>query len=140
MKITIKEILASSQSLGRIGELKLNTVLKFRLGRVIKQIHKVLDDVEESRKNTIEEAGGKINKSTGLYEFPSPEVEEKVNQDLKSLSEEEVEITFDKFSEESFATLEISSIDTANCMWLFTEPAEKSDAEDNLKQENAATA
>jgi hypothetical protein len=122
MKLKINEILSSANSLGNIGAVKVNTALKFRLARVIKQVQEALKDVDE-QKVALFKREGSLNADKTGYDFPNEEVEKRVEAELKALGKEEVEITFDKFSEDTFAKLEIASIDIANCMWLFAEPS-----------------
>lgn len=136
MKITIKELLLSQPSLQVIGSLKLNTAVKFRLGRIIKQVTDVLSEIEEQRVSLCKDNGGtkrQIALPNGIqeyWEFKEPDSEDKVNAEFKELTKVEVEIVFDKFTEESFEKLEFSSNDTANCLWLFKEP-KPADAENS---------
>jgi hypothetical protein len=127
MRLKVSEIISSANSLSTIGSVKVNTALKFRLARIIKQVQKVLADVEQAKKSLIEEKGGVLPEGQTTYKFPSAEIEKEVVKEIEGLADEEVEIHFDKFSEDTFEKLEINSIDIANCLWLFAEPDKKSE-------------
>lgn len=119
MKITIKELLESQVSLHNIGALRLNTTLKFRLARVIKQVTEALSDMESAKLDLCKREGGTMRADKSRFDFPDEETEDRVNEEYRQLIQEHVEIRFDKFSEETFAKLELSSIDIANAWWLF---------------------
>jgi len=123
MKLTVRELLESQGALLRIGSITDNSVLKFRLGRVIKQVKKVLAEVEETKVAACEREGGVLrrNGDVSWYEFPNgnKEGEKRINAEYKELIKEEVEIVFDHFSQESFEPLPINSNDIGDCLWLF---------------------
>ena len=119
MKISLKELNIGYDSLSRIGAIQLNSILKFRYGRVVKQVNVALADLEEARQDLCRNDGGVLRKDGRGFDFPSKEAGDRVNTEFRELLKEEVDIRFDRFSIKTFEDLPIDSNAIADVMWLF---------------------
>lgn len=124
MKISINQLQKSQASLIAIGSIKMTLPLKFRLARVIKQVSDAVQTANDAQIELFKREGG-ITTDGISYKFPTPEAFEKVTAEYSELKKEEVDIKFDRFSEETFETLDILPNDIANTLWLFGDEEKK---------------
>lgn len=124
MKISLKDLQNSQASLIAIGSVPINSAMKFRLARVIKQVESALQEVNEAQIELFKREGG-VTADGRRYQFPTPETGKKVADEYAELVKEEVEIKFDRFSEDTFEKLNLSSVDIANTLWLFGDEEKK---------------
>lgn len=117
MKITVKELLDSTQAIARVASIPLNSALKFRLARVLKQVKDESESFDRIRTELCEKYG-MLKEDGSQYDF-EPEKKIEFDKEYAALLKESVEIRFDTFSEESFANVDVASIDIMNLSWLF---------------------
>lgn len=125
MKVAIKRLLDSTESLGRLGSVPINSAVKFRLARVIKQVNGELEPFNTVHKELCERLGTPVvvplpNGQQGTrYNFADNQ--KQFDLEFAELTAQEVEIKFDHFTEEIFESLPISAVDIVNLDWLFTD-------------------
>ena len=113
----IKELLASAPALSRLSAMPLNATLAFRLKRIVKQVNSELETFEAQRKESCERYGT-LSEDKSQYDF-TDEKRKAFEEDFNKLMEEEVEIRFDHFTEESLAGEKIAASDLMLLEWLF---------------------
>lgn len=119
MKITIQQLLDSTEALQRLIAIPLNSALKFRLARVVKQVQSEMGAFHETRTELCEKYGT-IREDRTAYDF-TPENQLLFADEYAALARELVELRFDSFSEATFEKIEINTQDVINLGWLFGE-------------------
>ena len=119
MKVILKDILQGNESLAKLASAKLNSTLKLRLGRVIKQVKGEMENIEEVRQDLLRQHA-QYDPSTDAYKFSTPEKKKEFEKAWRELIGEEADIRFDRFAVDDFAELgEVTANDLVNLEWLF---------------------
>lgn len=126
MKIKLKDLIVSSNAIQKLAATPLNVKIAFRLKRILKQVTSELETFESARKELCEKYG---TLEGDRYEF-EPDEKLKFEEEFNQLMEEEVEIKFDRFSEDSLASVEFAASDLLALEWLFIEDEKEESKEE----------
>jgi hypothetical protein len=119
MKVAFRKLLQSNGSLANLflapdvpGKIKL------RVKRVVKQVNTELKSFGEVEEELYQRFGTKDEKA-GKYVWRDDEAAKQVNKEYQELLDQEVDIIFDTFSEESLADIkELSARDLLDLEWM----------------------
>ncbi len=118
IKTTLGQLKLSAKSLSVLAQLKLNAVISYKIGKIIKCIGKELDILNESE-NKLKTEYGTISEETQLYVFG--ENQQEVDIQYQGLLNTEVELNIPLLSIEDLSTVNFEPIHLINLDFLFSE-------------------
>lgn len=120
MELTIKELLASREALGILGNAKgLSSIIAYKISKNLKSVNNELGIYEETRAKIAKDKANKDEKGEAIikeengsevYDI-SPENLLIVNEEIKKLQEEKTEVDIKKISLEDISNVGLSAFE-----------------------------